>query len=68
MKRDVNQQIEKGRAIIQKHERANLSASELLQFTAIHDRINAERGHNNGLYEVIEAAFLMGVAVGHRQK
>jgi len=65
--RDIKKQAEQGRAIIRKHERADLRADEILQFTAMYDKA-AANGSRDGLYDVIRAAFLMGVAVGNRQK
>lgn len=65
--RDIKKQAEQGLAIIRKHERADLRADEILQFTAMYDKA-AANGSRDGLYDVIRAAFLMGVAVGNRQK
>jgi hypothetical protein len=66
MNRDIKKQMDQGRTIIRRHPAADLRASELLQFVEMHDRKEAEAGNRNGLYELIEAAFLMGVAVGAR--
>jgi hypothetical protein len=65
--RDIKKQAEQGRAIIRKHERADLHLSEIMQFVDLYDQETA-RGSNDGLYTVIQEAFLMGVAVGNRQK
>lgn len=68
MNRDIHKQAAQGRTIINKHERADLSASELMDILKLHDEVEARDHNGNGLYEAIRTAFLMGVAVGYRQK
>lgn len=61
--RDVYKQAEKGRAILHKHKRAQLSLSEVNEFYKIFRDTDSRRG---GLFGVIATAFEMGVAVGAR--
>ena len=65
--RDVRKQAEQGQKIIRKHERADLTVSEIHQladiFIEAQDDLNSV---SEGLYEVVTTAFLFGVAVGDR--
>lgn len=61
--RDIYKQAEKGRAILEKHPRANLTTSEVYEFHKIYRDTESPAG---GLVGVIETAFAMGVAVGAR--
>lgn len=64
--RDVKEQAEQGRTFLEKHERADLSVSELKQFFDNYAAKAKESGNYDALLEVIGDAFKMGVAVGAR--
>lgn len=64
--RDVKKQAEQGSAFLAKHERADLSMNELMQFYTNYEAKNKESGHFDALWDVISDAFKMGVAVGAR--
>lgn len=59
--RDIKEQARQGMEIIRKHERANLTAGEIMQF-----KNELESGNDTGIIDIIYTAFLMGVAVGSR--
>ena len=66
MKRDIKKQAEQGNKWLDKHERVGLYCSEIYQFVDLFDNVAKEHGIHEGLFEVIEVAFKMGVAVGVR--
>ena len=61
--RDIHKQAEQGRAILEKHPKANLTTAEVLEFYKI---FRDDESADGGLVGVIAAAFEMGVAVGAR--
>ena len=67
-KRDVLQQAEKGRKVLEKHPNADLSISELNQFFTAFDETAKVKGYYDALWDAIGNAFKMGVAVGARNK
>ena len=67
-KRDVLQQAEKGRKILEKHPNADLSLSEVDQFFTAFDETAKVKGYYDALWYAIGNAFKMGVAVGARNK
>lgn len=64
--RNVLQQAEKGRKVLEKHPNADLSVGELHQFFSAFEETAKEKGSHNALWDAIDNAFYMGVAVGAR--
>ena len=64
--RDMQKNIAAGKAIIDKHSRADLRASEI---NAIYDLAKGKAKSNADIvFYAISYAFLSGVAIGNRQK
>lgn len=59
--RDIKEQARQGMEIIGKHEGANLTVGEIMQF-----KQELESDNDTGIIDTIYTAFLMGVAVGSR--
>ena len=66
--RDMNKQKEQGQKIIRAHERADLSAMEIMKFKNDFDKNVHEKGINEAIYNLICDAFYFGVAVGSRTR
>ncbi len=66
MRRNVVKQAEQGDKWLDKHERVGLYCNEVYQFVDLFDSVAKDHGIHEGLFEVIETAFKMGVAVGVR--
>lgn len=64
--RDIKKQAEQGGAFLRKHERADLTVSELYQFFDSYKEDAENVGHYDALWNLIGNAFKMGVAVGRR--
>lgn len=64
--RNIEKNIERGHEIIKKHERADLNDYELNYFYENFKKIAEEKGTANGLFDLIDDVFHMGVAVGAR--
>ena len=64
--RNIDKNIEQGHEIIRKHERADLTVSELHQFYETFSKTAEEKGVAEGIFELITDVFHMGVAVGAR--
>lgn len=66
MRRNVVKQAEQGNKWLEKHERVGLYCNEVQQFVDLFNDVAKEYGIHEGLFEVIETAFKMGVAIGVR--
>lgn len=66
--RDVLQQAEKGRKVLEKHPNADLSIGELHQFFTAFEETAKVKGCYDALWDAVGNAFKMGCAVGARNK
>ena len=59
--RNLEKSAAEGRAILEKHKRAQLNVTEINEF---YKMFNDDNSGNGGLFGVIAAAFEVGVSVG----
>lgn len=64
--RDIEKQIVKGREIIKKHRKAEITLTEIDYFMDMFDDQAKQHGTYDALFKVIGNAFFMGCAVGSR--
>lgn len=66
MRRTLNRMTEEGRQFVRKHESADLAASEICELIDSYETTTHTPGDAQGLFAVITAAYLAGVAEGAR--
>ena len=64
--RNMEKQKEKGREILSKHEKADLTVPEMMKFKEGFHEIAQEKGISEAIYRLIGDVFYSGVAVGYR--
>ena len=64
--RNVKKQAQEGRKIIRKKDRIDLSYDEMKQILDTFAEKQKTVGTFDALWETVSDAFLMGIAVGHR--
>lgn len=66
MRRSINRMTEEGRKFIRQHETADLKADEICSLIDSYEATTGTPGNASGLYAVIVAAYLAGIAEGAR--
>ena len=66
MRRTLNRMTEEGRQFVRKHESADLAAGEICELIDSYAATTGTPGDASGLYAIITAAYLAGVAEGAR--
>ncbi len=64
--RDIKKQAQQGRAVIRKHNRADLTVSELRRICDDFTAAAEQQGVYNALIDAVANSYYMGVAVGSR--
>lgn len=64
--RDIKKQAQQGRAIIRKHDRADLTVGELRRICDDFTAAAEKQGVYNALIDAVTNSYYMGVAVGSR--